>query len=85
MVMKDKGIDKATKKAFKVLKRAEKFAEEHRDIEALIAIADRWAILSERLVGDHEDTDFSIGFVSQESNGRVDESGRKKARDKRKG
>lgn len=84
MVMENKKIDKSLKRAFKLLDRAATLAEDHRDTDALIAIADRWTLIADRLMNEDSQQQFSIGFIDQENDGRVDEPGRKKAGHKRK-
>lgn len=49
----------------KVLKRAEKIAQENRDAELLVAISDRWYALSEGAI-DEEEHKLTIGFIDQE-------------------
>lgn len=74
--MKNKKI---MKKFVKSLTEAEKIARENRDVEALVAISDRWYALFH---GDDEDDRhrLALGFISQELH---NDSG--KAHDQRKG
>jgi hypothetical protein len=76
MVM-DKKYKRSIKKSFDVLDKATTLALEHRDVDSLIAIADRWIIFAERL-SDGNIEELPIGFISQEKNDRD------KASDKRK-
>lgn len=75
--MEDKNFKKAMKKTFKALEDATQLAIQNRDIEALIAISDRWAVLADSMINSKEN--HLIGFVGQEKNDR------EKAGDKRKG
>ena len=69
---------KKYKKAYKALSAATKLAIVNRDIDALLAISDRWSILAERSE-DMVTEDMPIGFGVQSKNDR------EKARHKRKG
>jgi hypothetical protein len=77
MVM-DKQYKKSVKKTFSTLEKATQLALEHRDVDSLIAISDRWIIFAERL-NDGDVEELPIGFISQERNDRD------KTSDKRKG
>jgi len=66
-------------KCVDTLKRAVKIASSNRDVEALVAISDRWYALMEHAHGD-EETKPPVGFTIQE---KINDSGKKA--DKRKG
>ena len=74
----DKQYKKSVKKTFSTLEKATQLALEHRDVDSLIAISDRWIIFAERL-NDGDVEELPIGFISQERNDRD------KTSDKRKG
>jgi hypothetical protein len=84
MVMEEKYFKKAIRKSFKALKASTELANQNRDTEALIAIADRWILIADRLFNQEDDRSFGIGFISKENDVTVDQPGRKKAGDKRK-
>lgn len=73
----DKHYKKSIKKSFSALEKATELAIAHRDVESLIAIADRWVMFGER-INDVNLEELPIGFISQEKNDRD------KAGDKRK-
>lgn len=72
----DKQYKKSMKKSFQILERATELALQHRDIEALIAIADRWVLFADRL-NETDTEELPIGFISQEKNDR-DKAGHKR-------
>jgi len=55
---------KIMKRYVKTLNDAEKLASENRDVEALVAISDRWYALMESL--DEEDKKIIVGFTGKE-------------------
>lgn len=74
----DKQYKKSIKKSFRTLEKATELALDHRDIESLIAIADRWIIFADRL-SDANVEELPIGFISQERNDRDKTSDKRKS------
>ena len=72
----DKHYKKSIKKSFGVLEKATELAVAHRDVESLIAIADRWVMFGER-INEVNLEELPIGFISQEKNDR-DKAGNKR-------
>lgn len=58
-------LDKSIKKTIKVLKKAEKIATQHRDIEALVVISDRWANLAQKLKDFDKPRPLMLGFAPE--------------------
>lgn len=58
-------FNKSIKKTIKILKKAEKIAEQHRDIEALVVISDRWAGLAQKIKDFDKPKPIMLGFAPE--------------------
>jgi hypothetical protein len=58
-------LNKSIKKTIKILKKAENIAVQHRDIEALVIIADRWVGLAQRIKDFDKPKPIMLGFAPE--------------------
>lgn len=58
-------LEKSIKKTIKILNKAEKIASQHRDIEALVVISDRWIGLAQRLKDFDKPKPIMLGFAPE--------------------
>ena len=68
---------RAIKKSFIILEKATELAVEHRDVESMLAISDRWTMFAE-ILGDSSLKEIPIGFIGQEKNDREDKASHKR-------
>lgn len=59
-------IQSAVINTVKALDKAQKFAEETRDIESLVVIADRWLNAAYKIKGLDKPTNQMLGFIQEE-------------------
>jgi hypothetical protein len=58
-------FNKSIKQTIKILKKAEKIAEQHRDIEALVVISDRWTNLAQKIKDFDKPKPIMLGFAPE--------------------
>lgn len=68
-------IQSAIVNTVKALDKAQKFAEETRDIESLVVIADRWLNAAYKIKSLDKSTSQMLGFIQEELEEKEDESG----------
>lgn len=72
MTIKKSDLDDIIMASFEATKTsledAKKFAIEHRDVDALVAISDRWAAVTERAyrIKNSDKTNHKVGFLAME-------------------
>ena len=68
-------IQSAIVNTVKALDKAQKFAEETRDIESLVVIADRWLNAAYKIKTLDKSSNQMLGFIQEEVEEKEDESG----------
>lgn len=68
-------IQSAVINTVKALDKAQKFAEETRDIESLVVIADRWLNAAYKIKNLDKSSAQMLGFIQEEVEEKEDESG----------
>lgn len=59
-------IERSFNQTARILNKAEEIAEQHRDIEALVVISDRWASLAQKVKDIDKSQPVMLGFVPSE-------------------